>query len=337
MDMTDSRLKNEIRRHYLEILEREPDPGGLEFYFGKIKRNELKLESLPEIFQNSPEYAMLHQKKGTLGASNAPKHTQEDKPGGKVTMEGHTIFFDPNDKVLSETFSRAEYEKATTDAVKRLVKPGMNVINIGANVGYFTLLMARLVGPSGRVFAFEPFQNTAGYLQKNVDANGYANVEVHVKAVSNKKGTADFWVGGSSTHSFLSELKTQKYPELTRVRVGTTTIDDFLRGRDTRIDFVMMDAEGSEKYILEGMHDTLQANPSMGIITEYNPYTLKLAETDGISFLNLIGSLGFSMFLIDEKDGKIKPATKDQIFAEITYPNLANLYLTKIPSLSAPQ
>lgn len=323
----DTDLQESIRKFYLSILEREPDSNGLEFYYNKIKNNELKLESIPEIFKNSVEFMQLQKKKNVSGLSSAYENMEERR------IDGHVIYFNPNDKVLLETFSKDEYEKATTDAVMRLIKPGMNVINIGANIGYFTLLIARQVGPYGKVFAFEPSSSTAKFIQKNVDANGYKNVEVHVKAVSNKRGKADFWIGGSSTHSFLSEMKTQSYPQLTKVEVETTTIDDFLGEKNIKIDFIMMDAEGSEKYILEGMSKTLKNNPDMEIITEYNPYTLKLAETDGTSFLNLIENLDFSIYIIDEIDNKIKPITKEQILEKIIYPNLTNLYLTKKLSL----
>lgn len=329
-DVRDSQLRKIIRRHYLDILKREPDLGGLELYYKMIKNNEIKLESIPEIFRGSPEFIKLQQgKKGITDKQSAKELAPNVNSMIEKTIDGHVLLFDPSDKILLETFSKGDYEKATTTAIKKLVKKGMNVINIGANIGYFTLLMARQVGPTGKVFAFEPFPNTAKFLQKNVDVNGYKNVEVHTKAVSNKKSKADFWVGGSSTHSFLSEMKTQSYPQLTKVEVETITIDDFLRERNFKIDFMMMDPEGSEKYILEGMTKTLEKNPEIGIITEYNPYTLKLAETDGKSFLNLIERLGFSIYMIDENDGEIKPTTKEQIFEKITYPNLTNLYLTK--------
>ncbi|MGI0062261.1 MAG: hypothetical protein ACREBA_07395, partial [Nitrosotalea sp.] len=134
--MTDSKLKNEIRKHYLAILEREPDPGGLEFYYNKIKNNEINLELLPGIFRNSPEYEKLQQRKnGTSIQSKDPTPTTNYIV--EKNIDGHTLSFDSHDKILLETFSKDEYEKATTDAVKKLVKKGMNVINIGANIGYF--------------------------------------------------------------------------------------------------------------------------------------------------------------------------------------------------------
>ena len=327
--MNDLQLRENIRKYYIDILEREPDIAGMEFYFAKIKNKEIPLELIPDIFKSSTEFLIMQEKKG-IKTSN---HIKTDSLTGdnmtKKIIDGHTIYFNPNDPVLLETFSNDEYEQATSNTIKKLVKPGMNVINIGANIGYFTLLLARQVGPQGKIFSFEPTASTAKFLQKNIDANRYKNVEVHVKAVLNKNGASDFWVGGSSVHNWVSELKTQSYPLYTRVQVETTTIDDFLKNRDIRIDFVMMDAEGSEKYILEGMKKTLQSNPNLEIIAEYNPYTFKLAETTAESFLDLVEKLGFFTYVIDDKDGKVKLTSKKEILTNFQAPNLTNLYLTR--------
>jgi len=83
------------------------------------------------------------------------------------------------------------------------------------------------------------------------------------------------------------------------------------------VDFIMMDAEGSEKHILEGMEKTLQNNPGLEIITEYNSHALELAGSSGELFLDLIEKLGFSIFVIDETDQKIKSFTKDQILKKL--------------------
>ncbi len=330
--LNDSQLREIIRKHYLDILEREPDEGGLEFYLTKIRNNDISLESIPNIFKNSTEFLNLQEKKKVANTQNNIQiHNSFTVKDGvaKKKVDGHILCFNPYDHVLLETFSHDDYEPATSNAVKKLVKPGMNVINIGANIGYFTLLIARQTGPQGKVISFEPSSHTAKFLQQNIEANGYKNVETHSKAVSNKSGMADFWVGGSSTHSFVSELKTQNYPQLTKMQVETVTLDDFLKNRDIRIDFIMMDAEGSEKYILEGMKKTLQSNPDLEIITEYNPFTFKLAETTAESFLDLVEEIGFFTYVIDDKDGKVKRMSKKEILTNYPAPNLTNLYLTR--------
>lgn len=327
--MNDSQLRENIRKYYIDILEREPDIAGMEFYLIKIKNKEISLELIPTIFKSSPEFLIMQEKKGIKTSNQIQTSSLTGDNVTKKIIDGHTIFFNSNDPVLLETFSNDEYEPATSNVVKKLVKPGMNVINIGANIGYFTLLLARQVGPKGKIFSFEPTATTAKFLQKNIDANGYKNVEVHIKAVLNKNGISDFWVGGSSVHNWVSELKTQSYPLYNRVQVETITIDDFLKNKDLQIDFIMMDAEGSEKYILEGMKKTLQNNPNLEIIAEYNPYTFKLAETTAESFLDLVEKLGFFTYVIDDKDGKVKQMSKEEILANFQAPNLTNLYLTR--------
>ena len=87
--------------------------------------------------------------------------------------------------------------------------------------------------------------------------------------------------------------------------------------------------KASEKYILEGMEKTLQVIADLEIITEYNPYTLDLAGTSGEEFLNFIEKLGFLIYMISDTEQKIKLVTKEQVLRQITYPNVANLYLTR--------
>ena len=80
----------------------------------------------------------------------------------------------------------------------------MNVINIGANIGYFTLLAAREVGPDGKVFAFEPFPQTVELLKKNIDSNGYKNVQVISMAVSDRKEKSFLALKSDSGHNFVT-------------------------------------------------------------------------------------------------------------------------------------
>lgn len=77
------------------------------------------------------------------------------------------------------------HEEATTNLFKKIVKEGDVVIDLGANIGYFALLAAKLVGPTGKVFAFEPEPQNFSYLKKNVELNNYTNVMIEQKAVSN--------------------------------------------------------------------------------------------------------------------------------------------------------
>lgn len=253
---------------------------------------------------------------------------------GIKEIDGHKIYFDPEDKFLLNTLVHYESsERFVTELIKKFLKRGMNGINIGANVGYYTLLMARQVGHEGRIFSFEPFLHTVKILRRTVEENGYKNIEIIQKAVSNKTGKEKILVTPSAMHNIITPLEN---PELHKIIIDTTTIDDFLNDKKLKIDFIMMDAEGSEPRILEGMKNTIVDNPEMDIITEYNAFPLRIAGVGGEAFLDKILQLGFSIFNIDDPIQKVLPITKEEVLKR--YPDedmktrLTNLYLTRNPS-----
>ena len=110
-------------------------------------------------------------------------------------------------------------------------------------------------------------------------------------------------------------------------------MDNYLKEKNLKMDFVIMDAEGHENYILDGMRKTIEKNPHLEIITEFNPYTLETAGTTGKDFLDKIEKLGFSLYIIDNTKLNFHKVTQNEIL-QITFPNTANLYLKKDPKNS---
>jgi FkbM family methyltransferase len=235
------------------------------------------------------------------------------------------LYFDINDHIIVEQFLQEYYEKSTTILLSKVVKKGMTVVNIGANMGYFTLLLSKLVGNKGKVFAFEPFLNNVKFIEKNVRSNNCNNVEIIPKAISQKSGKTKLWLKGSGSWNFIS---TKELERLDHVQIETTSIDEFFK-ENQNVDFVMMDAEGSEKFILDGMTKTIENNPKLQIITEYNPYILELAGSSGKEFLDKIEEMGFLIHLINEEISEIEPITKEVLLKQITYPKYTNLYLVR--------
>jgi FkbM family methyltransferase len=103
-----------------------------------------------------------------------------------VEIGGHKLFLDPNDSL--DLSIEPVYEPELTAAIQRETKPGNVVADVGANIGYYTLILARCVGPEGRVFAFEPDPVNFALLQRNIEVNGYRNVVAVNKAVSDRAG-----------------------------------------------------------------------------------------------------------------------------------------------------
>lgn len=133
--------------------------------------------------------------------------------------------------------------------LRRLLKPGQRVIDIGANCGVYTLSMARSVGQVGHVWAFEPASGSATLLAAGIAANGYVQVSLERSALSSLKGSAQLSLHADPEMNALVRGK----PAGATETVPVLTLDDCLESRDWRdIEFVKIDAEGEEGSILQG-------------------------------------------------------------------------------------
>lgn len=130
--------------------------------------------------------------------------------------------------------------------VRRLVQPGMHVVDIGANYGTYTLSLAALVGVGGAVHAFEPAQQPIRMLRRSLALNRMPWVNLHEVGLSNHQGTASL---ATSANPELNSLSGQQD---TQEEIKLTTLDDALADHPGRIAFIKMDAEGEEERILEG-------------------------------------------------------------------------------------
>ena len=134
--------------------------------------------------------------------------------------------------------------------VRRLLQPGQNVIDIGANYGVYTLPMAQKVGASGHVWAFEPSSSTAQFLAQGIAANGFGHVTLEQKAVSSALGSAQLAL---HVHSELRSIVHGAAPPDSGEKVSLATLDDCMdRYRWVDIDFIKIDAEGEEANIVKG-------------------------------------------------------------------------------------
>lgn len=134
--------------------------------------------------------------------------------------------------------------------VRRLLKPGQKAIDIGANYGVYTLSMAKAVGPTGRVWAFEPASRTARLLAEGIDINGFTQVVLERSALSSACGTAELSLHENSELNALARGEPSTSASET---VPLVTLDECLKTHGWRdIDLVKIDAEGEEANILKG-------------------------------------------------------------------------------------
>lgn len=186
------------------------------------------------------------------------------------------------------TLATGLYERAVVAVARSTVQSGMTVIDIGANIGFYSTLFSRLVGPSGRVFAFEPDPEAFSCLEQNLQRNSCSNVVANRQAVSGTVGLARF-VRKDFERGFLSKAATPNTSE-----VQTTTLDEFMAKQGgCSVDFVKMDIEGAEVSALSGMQQIARANPALRLIVEVNSGALERSGYSEESLRLALSGLGY--------------------------------------------
>lgn len=186
------------------------------------------------------------------------------------------------------------FEAETVGLAKDIIKPGMTVIDVGAHIGYFTRLFSQLVGPSGKVIAFEPISENFEILQKNTEK--FSNIKLYNYAVGDNIGTTIFYkvLGRSACHSL---LKPSDHSQ--EVVVPITTIDELVKLENLHnINFIKIDVEGSEFSVLKGAWQSLSKFNDINIVMEFNKSFFKDDPDKPLDFFESLEDLGFKLFSI---------------------------------------
>lgn len=172
-----------------------------------------------------------------------------------LTVAGFRMTIPATCWVAEEFRDRGAYEQITTEVAAALIRPGMTVLDVGANVGYFTMVFAERTGPSGRVFAFEPSPLIYQVLRRNVDANHLAHVTALDGALSDTTGNAALF---RSTTDVMASLRRIEHTIGGYDTVRTWSLDDFAAQHALdRLDFLKIDVEGAERLVLSGGRGSL--------------------------------------------------------------------------------
>lgn len=195
------------------------------------------------------------------------------------------------------------YEMETQEALRKLIKPGMTVLDIGANTGYFSLLMADLVGPSGSVYCFEPFPGNFELLKTNVQSNGLAQVHIFLLALSDRCGSAVLSVnpindGGHSLGDLTHNPDLAGYDQDKLMEnVQTETLDSFLHQQKIpRVDVVKIDVEGAETLVFAGAANLLSSPQSPALICEIGDSAQGQAGKTEKDLRRLLYSYGYKSY-----------------------------------------
>lgn len=243
-----------------------------------------------------------------------------------VDVLGHKIFLDAKDSLWLSI--NGVYEPELTALVPNIVRPGARIIDIGANIGYYTLQFARSAGPGGRVYAFEPDAENFRLLGKNLEANGYKNVDAVRKAVSNATGKLRLYI----SHENMGDHRVYpKYDGQACEEIDAVSLDEYFKDDAGAFDLVKMDIQGAELTALEGMTALLARNSEIKLMAEFCPSALKLCGSDPAAFLGLLVKLGFKLYTVGEGGRLSAPEDPAALLERVGYVNDAavNLYCSR--------
>jgi len=205
------------------------------------------------------------------------------------------------------------YEAETTELLLQLLKPGMTFVDVGAHIGYYSLLASIKVGPKGKIYSFEPEPNNYNFLIRNIMLNDCKNIFAIQKAVADFTGKANFVIAPYSvSHSLYPD---ETVPNIATIQVEVVSLDDFFSQLGwPKVDVVKMDIEGAEVRALRGMKGLCKRCPDLILITEFKPRRLRAAGSSEEEFFDVLGVLGFNRIRdintgeeIVLKDRKIPP------------------------------
>jgi FkbM family methyltransferase len=200
------------------------------------------------------------------------------------------IFLEVNPRT-GDAYRRGELELATQEALVERLRPGMIFYDLGANIGLFSLLAARLVGTGGRVFSFEPDAEVAARLRRNIEQNGFSNVTVVEAGVWSVNANLRFVPSGTSSPERSSGKLVVGGSEAGGTPVRCIALDDFIQTAPPP-DAIKCDVEGAELEALRGANRLLETRRPW-ILCEMH------SETNDRAARDFLGRLGYEIKLLD--------------------------------------
>lgn len=233
---------------------------------------------------------------------------------GPVVVHGRQMYVDDLDTL--QILKNRVWGPVETDIIAQHVRLGDTFLDIGAHVGYFSLLASSLVGPEGKVYSFEPCTANHKVLLKNLSINGSKNAMVEQAVVLDHDGVCKLRLSKVNTGDHQA-YDDPREPNRQSEEVKAVSLDSYFGPDGIKVDFVKMDVQAAEVYALRGMRRLLGMNPFVKVLLEFWPYGLVGAGSTKAEFLAELKSLGFSLYDVNEESGSVSPVTDAYI---LSYP-----------------
>jgi FkbM family methyltransferase len=198
-------------------------------------------------------------------------------------------------------YADENYEPTVFNYLKQSLPPGAVVLEVGAHVGTFTVLLARWVGPTGLVYAFEPAPRPRSALEDHLALNRVRErVRVVPAAVSDRSGLARFFASSFSPENTLSPKHT-RFSEADGIEITVTTIDAFCCEHNVVPSLLKIDVEGFELHALRGAVRTLTSYRPP-VVVEFHPMNWPEIGVEPCQISTLLAELGYRVVCLDGQD-----------------------------------
>jgi FkbM family methyltransferase len=207
--------------------------------------------------------------------------------------------------------------------LNKLVKPGYIVLDIGGNIGFYSVILAQLVGNNGHVHVFEPDRNNFKHLKKLTKK--LQNTTVNNMAVADKKGELKLYVSDMLNvdhRTYAHDGATDSYTVL------ADSIDNYVASK-FKVDFIKMDIQGAEMHAFNGMINTIKENPDLKIITELWAYGLRSSNTDIQDLFSFFTNHSLNVYLIEKGNVIEFPMERLDTYKNYGEFDFDNILLTK--------
>ncbi len=198
----------------------------------------------------------------------------------------YKMYLDINDSGLSrELLFKGIREELQTEIWRKMIKPGMNVLECGANLGYYALMEASIIGNKGRIYAVEPIPENFKILEKNIELNNYSHIiKAYNLEISDQEGISKIAVTKKSNFAtmlleknIISKWMSRKLKQQTKkiIKIKTVRMDNFLKNK-RNIDLIRMDIEGYEIKVIRGLINTIKKSKKpIKLFIELHPSVFK--------------------------------------------------------------
>lgn len=216
-----------------------------------------------------------------------------------LKIEEGKVFIDKSDVGVSSALAFGIHDPFEIELFRKSIDKGMKVVDVGANIGYYTVIAGVRVGDSGQVFAYEPEEKNFNLLQRNISENKLSCVKTFKMGLSDKVGIQPMYV--SDTHSGIHSFANNRNSSNT-VQIETDTLDHSLRQSGVQsVDIIKIDIEGAEIMALKGMQEIIKNSTNLKIFIEIYPQAIERLGYAPTELLTTLDSFGFSLHVLDEE------------------------------------